>query len=78
MSMYGKNHDNIVFSPQLKKKKKEGSAYNAGDLSLVPGLGRSPRGGHSNPVFLPGESTYRGVWWVAVHGIAKSQTRLSD
>ena len=21
---------------------------------------------------------YRGVWWVAVHGVAKSQTRLSD
>ena len=26
------------------------SAYNAGDLSLIPGLGRSPGGGHSNPL----------------------------
>ena len=25
------------------------SAYNAGDLSLIPGLGRSPGGGHGNP-----------------------------
>ena len=32
------------------------SAYNAGDPGLIPGLGRSPEGGHDNPVFLPGES----------------------
>jgi len=25
------------------------SACNAGDLGLIPGLGRSPGGGHSNP-----------------------------
>jgi len=24
------------------------SDYNAGDLGLIPGLGRSPRGGHGN------------------------------
>ena len=34
------------------------SARNAGDLGLIPGLGRSPGEGHGNPtpVFLPGES----------------------
>ena len=26
------------------------SACNVGDLDLIPGLGRSPRGGHGNPV----------------------------
>ena len=26
------------------------SACNAGDLALIPELGRSPRGGHSNPL----------------------------
>ena len=26
------------------------SAYNAGDLSLIPGLGISPGGGHGNPL----------------------------
>ena len=31
------------------------SAYNAGDLGLVPGLGRSPGEGNGYPVFLPGE-----------------------
>ena len=32
---------------------------NAGDLrdvGSIPGLGRSPEGGHDTPVFLPGES----------------------
>ena len=30
---------------------------NAGNLGLIPGLGRSPAGGHwqPTPVFLPGE-----------------------
>ena len=26
------------------------SIYNAGDLGLIPGLGRSPGGGHGNPL----------------------------
>ena len=26
------------------------SAYNAGDLGLIPGLGRSSGGGHGNPL----------------------------
>ena len=30
------------------------------------------------PVFLPGESMDRGAWWVTVHGVVKSQTRLSN
>ena len=36
------------------------SASNAGDLGSVPGLGRSPGGGHGKPapVFLPGESPW--------------------
>ena len=36
------------------------SACNLGDLGSIPGLGRSPGGGHGNPipVFLPGESLW--------------------
>ena len=34
----------------------EESAWNAGDLGWIPGLGRSPGGGHGNP--LPGESPW--------------------
>ena len=29
------------------------SAFNAGDLSLIPGLGRSPGGRHDNPLQYP-------------------------
>ena len=28
-------------------------------------------------VFLPGKSHGRGAWWATVHGVAKSETRLS-
>ena len=52
------------------------SGCNAGDLGLIPGLGRSPRGGHGNPpqyscLEHPRE---RGTWWAIVHGVAKSWT----
>ena len=32
----------------VKKKKKKKSACNAGDVSLIPGLGRPPGGGNGN------------------------------
>ena len=56
------------------------SACNVGDLGLIPGLGRSPRGRHGNPLQYsclenPMEG---GAWWATVHGVTKSQTRLSD
>ena len=50
------------------------SACNAGDLGLIPGLGRSPREGNGNPHQYSGmENSMDSV----VHGIAKSRTRLS-
>ena len=33
---------------------------------------------HPIPVLLPGKSMDGGAWWAAVHGVARSQTRLSD
>ena len=56
------------------------SACNAGDLGLIPGLGRSPGEGNGNPLlyFCLGNPTDRGAWWPTVHGVAKSQTRLSN
>ena len=48
------------------------------DLGLIPGLGRSPPGRHGNPLhFL----AWRIPWTEepgGVHGVAKSQTRLSN
>ena len=33
---------------------------------------------HRTPVLLPGKSMDGGAWYAAVHGVAKSQTQLSD
>ena len=58
----------------------EESTCNAGDLGSIPGLGRSPGGGHGNPLqyFFLENPMERGAWWATVHGVAKSWTRLSD
>ena len=56
------------------------SACNAGDSGSIPGQGRYPGEGNSNPLqysFL-GNSMDRGAWQAIVHGAAKSQTQLSD
>ena len=52
------------------------SVCNAGDLALVPGLGRSPGKGNGNPLQYSclGNSMDRGGWWITVHGIAKVWT----
>ena len=56
------------------------SACDAGDLGLIPGLGRFPGEGNGNPLQYSCLENLmdRGVWWATVHGVAKSQTRLSD
>ena len=53
---------------------------NSGDMGSIPGLGRSPRGGNGNPFQYSclGNPMDRGAWWSTVHGVAESQTCLSD
>ena len=60
-------------------KSKE-SAYNAGDLKSTPGSGRSPGGGHGNPLqnSCLENPMDRGAWQATVYGVAKSRTRLSN
>ena len=55
------------------------SPCNARDLDSIPGFGRSPRGGHGNPLqYSCLENTMdRGAWQSTAHGFAKSRTRLS-
>ena len=55
---------------------------NAGDkrdAGSIPGSGRSPEGGHGNPLWYSGlEYTMdRGAWWATVHRVTKSWTQLT-
>ena len=56
------------------------SACNSEDLGSAPGSGRSPGEGNGNPLKYSGlgNSMDGGAWWAAVHGVAKSWTRLSE
>ena len=46
---------------------------NAGDVGLIPGLGRSPGEGNGNPLQYSclGNTVDRGAWWATVHGVTK-------
>ena len=50
---------------------------NAGDVGLIPRSGKSPGEGNGNPFSILGE-----ILWTeepgGLHGVAKSQTQLSD
>ena len=56
------------------------STYNAGDLGSIPGSVRSPREGNGNPLQYSclENPMDQEAWWATIHGVAKSQTRLSD
>ena len=50
------------------------SACNAGDLSSIPGLGRSPGEGNCNPLQYSclENPMDRGTWWATVHWVARA------
>ena len=52
--------------------------WDIGDTSSIPVSGRSPGGGHGNPLQYSclENPINRGAWWATVHGVAKSWTRL--
>ena len=57
------------------------SAYNAGatgDVGSISGSGRSPGGGHGNPLQYSCLENLmdRGNWWATVLRVTKSWTRL--
>ena len=56
---------------------------NSGDIrdaGSIPGLGRSPGGGHGNPLQYSclENPRDRGSWWATVHRVAKSWTQLKQ
>ena len=63
----------------MLKNKKE-STCNAGDMDLIPGVGRSLWEGNGNPLQCPflENSMDRATWQATVDGVAKSWTCLSN
>ena len=60
----------------LEVKNLPADAGDVRDSGLIPGSGRSPRGGRGNPLQYSGleNPMDRGAWWATVHGVVKSQT----
>ena len=54
------------------------NAGDFGDAGLIPGSGRSPRGGHGNPLQYSclENPIDRGDWWATVCRVTESQARL--
>ena len=62
----------------LMVKNSPANAGDVRDLGSIPGSGRSPGGGHGNPLVYSclENPTDRGAWWATVHEVTKGQTRL--
>ena len=56
------------------------NARDTGDMGLIPGWGRSPGGGHGNPLQRSclENPMDRGSWRAMVHGVTKSRTQLGS
>ena len=50
------------------------NAGDSGDVGSIPGSGRSPGGGHGNPLQSScwENPIDRGAWWAAVHRVTES------
>ena len=70
----------LGFPGSIVVKNLPANAGDARDSGLIPGLGKSPRGGNGNPLQYSclENSLDRGAWQAAAHGVAKSRTQLSD
>ena len=55
-------------------------ACNAGDLCLIPGLGKSCEGGNGNPLQYSCLENFmdRGAWWARVHRVTENWNQLSN
>ena len=66
----------LGFPGSIVVKNLPANAGDARDSGLIPGLGKSPRGGNGNPLQYSclEKSLDRGAWQTTVHEVAKSQT----
>ena len=70
----------VAISFSKKEKKLLDEAGDLRDAGLIPWSGRSPGGGHGNPLQYSSleHPMDRGAWQATVHGVTKSQTQLND
>ena len=70
MEQEGFSGGSVVKTPHAK----------AGNTGLIPGLGRSPGKGNGNPLWYSclKNPMDRGTCQASIHGVAKSQTQVSD
>ena len=71
---------NLVWEGGAVVKNPLANEADAGDMGLIPGSGRSPGGGHGNPLQHSCLENYidRRAWGGTAHGVSQSQTRLRD
>ena len=80
-------HPGLIFTPYLSNpasqvalvvKNLPATAGVVRDTGLIPGSGRTPGGGHGNPLQYSclEKPMVRGAWQHAVHRVTQSQTRL--
>ena len=76
----GAKKSSILKSDIFHGSRVKASARNVEDPGSIPGSGRSPGEGNSNLLQYSclENPMDRGAWQATVHGVAKSQTRLSD
>ena len=58
----------------LVVKNPPANARDIREVDSIPGLGRSPAGGHSNPLQYSclENPVNRGAWWATVYGVEES------
>ena len=68
----------LKYLPVFYELKVPASAGDTRDVASIPGSGKSPEGGHGNPLqcsFLENCMDW-GAWWAPIHRVTKSQTWL--
>ena len=78
--MYGLHFHSVTTPGFSDSSVGKESACKEGDPSLIPGSGRSPGEGNGHPFQYSclENSMNRVAWQATVHGVVKSQTRLSN
>ena len=64
----------LGFQVALVAKSPPSNTGEEGDVGSIPGLGRSPGGGHGKPLQYSWLENPRGAWWATVHGVAELDT----